>query len=241
MLLRRTDGYYCCRCYNARWAPGHQRPLCCPFCDYRLMIMRINQIAQHTCRVSTINILRPRQNGRHFPDDIFKWIFLNEIIWISIKISLKFVPRGRINNIPALVQIMAWRRQATSHYLNQWWIVHWRIKCVTRSQWVKQRMLERGREVSNPLVLLSFRVYFLTQITPHVVRVAGNDRVTMPTYISLYKSMYTSDWAHLYNQYLPRVHTAGCWLELIYEAQILIGIILSKRLNNEMWKCCDIV
>ena len=26
----------------------------------------------------TINTLRPRQNGRHFPDDIFKWIFLNE-------------------------------------------------------------------------------------------------------------------------------------------------------------------
>ena len=27
----------------------------------------------------------------------------------SIKISLKFVPQGTINNIPTLVQIMAWR------------------------------------------------------------------------------------------------------------------------------------
>ena len=27
-----------------------------------------------------------------------------------IKNSLKFVPKGPINNIPALVQIMAWRR-----------------------------------------------------------------------------------------------------------------------------------
>ena len=44
-----------------------------------------------------------------FSDNIFKWIFLNENIWISIKISLKFVPKGLINNIPALVQIMAWR------------------------------------------------------------------------------------------------------------------------------------
>ena len=43
--------------------------------------------------------LRPRQNGRHFPDDIFKWIFLNENVWISINIPLKFVPRGPINNI----------------------------------------------------------------------------------------------------------------------------------------------
>ena len=54
--------------------------------------------------------LKPRQNGRHFADDTFKRIFLNENVRISINISLKFVPMGPINNIPALVQIMAWRR-----------------------------------------------------------------------------------------------------------------------------------
>ena len=57
-----------------------------------------------------INKLWPRQNGRHFPDDIFKRIFLNENVWISIKISLKIVPRGPINNISALVKVMAWCR-----------------------------------------------------------------------------------------------------------------------------------
>ena len=57
-----------------------------------------------------VNTLRPRQNGRHFTDDIFNYIFLNENVWIPIKISLKFVPKYRIKNIPALVQIMAWRR-----------------------------------------------------------------------------------------------------------------------------------
>ena len=41
---------------------------------------------------------------------MFKYIFLNENIWIPIEISLKFIPKGSINNIPALVQIMAWRR-----------------------------------------------------------------------------------------------------------------------------------
>ena len=40
-------------------------------------------------------------------DDTFKRIFLNENARISIKISLKFVSKGPINNIPALVQIMA--------------------------------------------------------------------------------------------------------------------------------------
>ena len=38
-----------------------------------------------------------------FADDIFKCIFSNENVLISIKISLKFVPKGQINNIPALV------------------------------------------------------------------------------------------------------------------------------------------
>ena len=37
-------------------------------------------------------------------------IFLNENILISIAISLKYVHKGSINNIPALVQIMAWRQ-----------------------------------------------------------------------------------------------------------------------------------
>ena len=44
-----------------------------------------------------------------------------------IKISLTLVPKGPICNIPVMVQIMAWRRQATGHYLNQWWLVYWRI------------------------------------------------------------------------------------------------------------------
>ena len=36
-------------------------------------------------------------------------IFMNtENVGISISISLKFVPNGQINNIPAFVQIMAW-------------------------------------------------------------------------------------------------------------------------------------
>ena len=57
-----------------------------------------------------LNSSPPGQNGHHFADDTFKRIFLNENVRISIEISLKFVPKGPINNIPTLVQIMAWRR-----------------------------------------------------------------------------------------------------------------------------------
>ena len=65
-----------------------------------------------TCNVHSslsINTLRQRHNERHFSDDIFSYICLNEYVWFPITISLKFVPTGVINNIPALVQIMAWR------------------------------------------------------------------------------------------------------------------------------------
>ena len=53
---------------------------------------------------------RSRQYGRHSGDGHFKCIFLDESIWISIHISLKFVPNGWINNTPALIQIIDWWR-----------------------------------------------------------------------------------------------------------------------------------
>ena len=84
-----------------------------------------------------INTLGPKQNGRHFPDDIFKCIF-NEDIWVSIKVSLKFVPKGRINNIPALVQIIAWRRSGEKP-LSEALVVRLSTHiCVIRPQWVKK-------------------------------------------------------------------------------------------------------
>ena len=54
--------------------------------------------------------IQAETNSHHFADDIFKCIFFSEDVWISLRISLKFDPKARINNIPALVQIMAWHR-----------------------------------------------------------------------------------------------------------------------------------
>ena len=39
--------------------------------------------------------------AQHFSNDIFRYIFFNENALIPIKISLKFVPKGPINNLPA--------------------------------------------------------------------------------------------------------------------------------------------
>ena len=52
----------------------------------------------------------------------FTYIFLEYNVWISINISLKFVSKGPVIKIPALVQILA-----TRHHLNQWWLDYQRL------------------------------------------------------------------------------------------------------------------
>ena len=84
-----------------------------------------------------LNTLRPRQNGRHFADDIFKCIFWNENVWIPIKNSLKFVPKSPINNISAQIQIMAWRRTGDKPWSEPMMVSLLTHICVTRLQWVK--------------------------------------------------------------------------------------------------------
>ena len=81
---------------------------------------------------------RPRQNGRHFPDDIFKCTFLNGNVRISIKISLKIVPESPINNIPALVPIMAWRRSGDKPLAEPIMFNERTHICATRPQWVNK-------------------------------------------------------------------------------------------------------
>ena len=84
-----------------------------------------------------LNSLRPRQNGRNFADDTFKQFFQNENVSILIKISLKFVPKAPINNIPSLVQIMAWHRPGDKPLSEPMMVSVLTNICVTRPQWVK--------------------------------------------------------------------------------------------------------
>ena len=79
-----------------------------------------------------------RQNGRYFAYDIFKSNFLNENIWISwIDISLIFVYKCPINNIPALGQIIAWRRPGDKPLPEAMMISLLTHICVPRPQWIK--------------------------------------------------------------------------------------------------------
>ena len=98
---------------------------------YGLLDYRCNDfISRHP--MQAVNTLRPRQDRRHFADDIFTCIFFNENGCILIKFSLKHVRKGSNDNNPALVQIMAWRRLS-----EQMMIILQTHICVTRPQWVK--------------------------------------------------------------------------------------------------------
>ena len=61
--LKQFDDYYICKHY-----------LQMKYMGYSVEHWVFNKILKQ----DGINTLRPRQNGRHFPDDIFKCIFLNE-------------------------------------------------------------------------------------------------------------------------------------------------------------------
>ena len=84
---------------------------------------------------TTFNTLRLRQNGHNFAEEVFKCIFWNENVWISLKISLKFVPRGQINNFPALVPIMAWHRPGDKPLSEPMMVNLLTHICISQPQW----------------------------------------------------------------------------------------------------------
>ena len=84
-----------------------------------------------------VNSLRLRHNGLHFTDATFKRFFLNENVWISIKISLNFVPKCPMNNIPVLIQIMAGRRPGHKPLSEPMMVRLLTHICVTQPQLVK--------------------------------------------------------------------------------------------------------
>ena len=114
---------------------------CTDFVDKCALIWLIDITYALLCKIVTNfwlfpnYTLRPRQNGRRFADDTLKRAFLNENIRVSIKISMKFVPNGRIYNNPALVQIMAWRGSGEKPLSEPTVISLLTHICVTRPQW----------------------------------------------------------------------------------------------------------
>ena len=133
--------------YLERWAkcvsPGYQYHTC-------QLLLISGDIQQAWC---WLRHWERHKNGRHFTDDIFKRIFFNENVWIWIKVSLQFVPMSPINNIPALVQIMAWHRPGDKPWSEPMLVSLPTHICVTCPQWVNQLKPGHGTRSSLALIM----------------------------------------------------------------------------------------
>ena len=105
-----------------------------PFClGLNALICLMQYYAIYHC----FKTLRPRQNVHQFPDNVFKYIFFNENIYIAINISLKFVPHGPIDNSPTLVQIMPRSRPGDKPLFESMMVSVLKYIWVIWPQWVK--------------------------------------------------------------------------------------------------------
>ena len=84
-------------------------------CFFAGIILLWNHILSSLYTVTSlntdINSSTPEQNGRHFADDIFKCIFVNEKFRNSVKSLLNCILEGPIDNNPALDKTMAWHQK----------------------------------------------------------------------------------------------------------------------------------
>ena len=120
-----------------------------------------------------INSLRSSLIRRPFADDIFKCIFLNANEWILPRISLKYVPKVRINKISTLVQIMAWRRSGDKPLSEPLMVSLLAHVCVTRSEWVKTYPYKGIPALKHIFLNRSQRWYFSAKWTVCATRASG--------------------------------------------------------------------
>ena len=89
---------------------------------------------------------------------------LNETVLISIKISQKFTPNGLIKNIPALVQIMTWRRPGGKPLYEPMLATLLTHICVTRPQWVKNTVDKHTPEQSRVMVVWADAPWYTSEL-----------------------------------------------------------------------------
>ena len=99
-------------------------------------------------------------------ENIFRNIFMNEKFCIVIRISLKFVPKGPINNIPALVEIIARPQPGNKPLSESMMIILLSHICVIRPQWVKQT-IHISNERDTCFNAMKFTLYICTDAYDH--------------------------------------------------------------------------
>ena len=102
------------------------------------------QTRYHWPATCSLNTFRPK--WPMLADVIFKRIMFKKNSWISIQISLKFVPKGPINSIPVLVQKMVWRCSGARPLSELILVIFQTHICVIWPQWVERQPATENRD-----------------------------------------------------------------------------------------------
>ena len=103
-------------------------------CLFRLRSKKASKL--HVTGLCAGNSPGPVNSPHKWPVTWKMFPFDDVIVWILIKISLNSVPRGPINDIPALVQIMVWCWPGGKPLSEPRMFRLLTHICVTRPQWV---------------------------------------------------------------------------------------------------------
>ena len=105
-----------------------------------------------------LNSLAPGNFEYNFRHVVFKQILVIDGWGICCEIALIWMSLDFTDDQSTLVQVMAWCRQATSHYLSQWWPRSLSPYVVTRPQWI-----EHSHNLSRYNTMLYIAVQWLKQ------------------------------------------------------------------------------
>ena len=155
--------------------------------------------------------------------NVFKCISLDGNVWILLKMSLKFVPKFPINNIPALAQIMAWRRPGDKPLSEPMMVSLLTHICVTRPQWVKTtwRWKEPGHQ--QPWYWPSYPVIFCyQQLKGHQFHIVDK-RITCLLWFRIRQSFFPKH---------PMFHSDKCMQQTIGSRLIGMNDLTYRQTSN---------
>ena len=94
-------------------------------------------LSQVKCLSRHINSLIPERSGCDYINAIFNLVLVIQIFRFSNDNALRWMPPDFTNDKSTMVQVMAWCRQAASHYLSQCWLRVMSLFGITKPPWVK--------------------------------------------------------------------------------------------------------
>ena len=174
-------------------------------------------------------------------------MFLNENVWVLLQISLRFVPKGPINNMLALVQIMAcrlvimaWRRPGDKPLSGPMMVRSLTHTCVPWPQWVN---LQNGDTSSTGHICFSSSVPARAFLSVHKyfhdpLEYFASDRCQLDIELRrthpIVSARYTSYMYHGFAIYIVFIRTRSVQFN---GCNTMWGTVQKK---NQPWKLCYI-